>query len=150
MRHMAYHSRPPLAGRIEEWNAYVAWMERAADLIAEGNRWWIDDKRHADRMETKMFKCEIIDDEVKLIPAVTAKVTPPAATFQHERVRALIWCPRCFGHKGQDMLVCWPCNQRLKRAYSGGHGPMDRVYDRLDAYLATHTPLEALSYLGAE
>src|ERR1700676_4870170 len=68
-------------------------------------------------------------------------------TYQYNRVRALHWCPRCFGVKDYGLLVCWPCNTRLKRAYDGGHGPMGRVYPSLDLYLANHRDSEARQWL---
>jgi hypothetical protein len=70
-------------------------------------------------------------------------------TPQYSRVRALHWCPKCFGIKNPGELVCWPCHKRLKRAYDGGHGPMERIYPELDIYLFDHKDNEALSWLGA-
>jgi len=77
-----------------------------------------------------------------ITPSATATVTP-----QHNRVRALNWCPRCFAAKDPGLLVCWPCNTRLKRAYAG-HGPMEPIYPALDIYLAEHNDSEAISWLG--
>ena len=76
---------------------------------------------------------------------------PPATqTPNYNRVRALPWCPRCFGAKDakDKLLVCWPCNTRLMRAYGGTHGPMERIYAPLDLYLANHRDSAAIAWLG--
>ena len=80
--------------------------------------------------------------------AVTVPVTS-TPTLQHDRVRAVTFCPRCFGTKDQGLLVCWPCHARLKRAYDGGYGRvMERRLVDLDIYLFDHTDRQALTWLG--
>ena len=72
-------------------------------------------------------------------------------SFQYNRVRALLFCPRCHGGKDAGLLLCWPCHQRQKRAYGGDYSK--RVYvilNMLQTYLETHTATEALAYLGGE
>jgi hypothetical protein len=83
-------------------------------------------------------------------PAIDPRMPMATQTTQYDRVRALHWCPRCFGVKDAKakLLVCGPCNTRLKRAYDGGHGPMEWIYPDLDLYLANHRDSEAISWLG--
>jgi hypothetical protein len=79
---------------------------------------------------------------------VTATVNPDLATPQFDRVRALRWCPKCKREKSPGLLVCWSCNNRLKRAYDGTYGPLERLLPRLDEYLFDHNESAALSWLG--
>jgi len=81
---------------------------------------------------------------------LSAPWTLATQTPQYNRVRALNWCPRCFGAKDAKakLLVCWSCHTRLKRAYGGGHGPMERIYAPLDLYLANHRDSAAIAWLG--
>ncbi len=82
----------------------------------------------------------------------TVTVTRPhvesRATLQYDRVRALHWCPKCKRAKDKGLLVCWPCIIRLKQAYGGSYGPMNRLLPKLDEYLFDHNESEALSWLG--
>ena len=72
----------------------------------------------------------------------------PTVTPQFNRVRQMHWCPKCQGEKSIGLLVCWPCNARLKRVHDGGHGPtMERTYEALDLYLFDHNESQARKWL---
>jgi hypothetical protein len=81
-------------------------------------------------------------------------VTPEQActpVFMYHRVHALTWCPCCLRQgKHIGLLVCWTCNTRLKRAYDGTHGPLDRWYTVLNERLGMYSPEETLKWFAEQ
>ena len=89
-----------------------------------------------------------LPDPTRYAAIVTGKVA--CLTPHNNRVRAATFCPRCMGVKDAGLLVCWPCNRRLKAAYDGGYGLVfEKKLADLDIYLFAHSEVQAQAWLGA-
>ena len=56
---------------------------------------------------------------------------------QQNRIRACRTCPNCLGPKDQGLVVCWPCNRKLKARHNGGYGNAFEFHlDALEHFLA--------------
>jgi hypothetical protein len=63
---------------------------------------------------------------------------------QHNRIRACHTCPNCLAPKDEGLVICWPCNRKLKAKHDGCWGERtERGLDSLEAFLtaeAKHAP----------